>query len=77
LYIDYTTYSKYFQPKFSKESKLEEALFEFSNQIGAYITYLFILLSDPKNEIIFPSSPNKGNVNSLIGLVWNADKFLV
>jgi hypothetical protein len=75
-HIDYATYTKYFQPKFSKESKFEEALFEFSNQIGAYITYLFILLSDPRNEIIFPYSHKKGNVNNLMNRSELIDEWL-
>ena len=74
-FIDYTTYLNYFQPKFTKESKFEEALFEISNQIGAYITYLFIQLSDPRNEIIFPYS-SKRNVNNPINRSEFVDEWL-
>jgi hypothetical protein len=41
--IDYdSTYSKYFHPKFTEESGLARTLFEFSNKIGAFITYILI-----------------------------------
>ena len=33
---------KFFEPKFPSNSTLEKTLFEFSNQIGAFITYIFI-----------------------------------
>lgn len=74
-FIDYATYTNYFQPKFTKESKVEEALFEISNQIGAYVTYLFIQLSDPHNEIIFPYS-SKRNVNNPINRSEFVDEWL-
>lgn len=75
-FTNYTTYLNYFQPIFTKESKFEEALFEFSNQIGAFITYLFIQLSDPQNEIIFPYSHKKGNVNNLMSRSELIDEWL-
>jgi predicted transcriptional regulator len=40
--IDFTIYRQYFQPKFTKRDKLEHTLFEFSNRIGAFITYVLI-----------------------------------
>jgi Winged helix-turn-helix DNA-binding len=45
-----STYSKYFHPKFTEESGLARTLFEFSNKIGAFITYILIQAMNPKNE---------------------------
>jgi predicted transcriptional regulator len=39
---DFTTYRRYFEPKFSEKDKLERTLFEFSNRIGAFISYVLI-----------------------------------
>ncbi|HET7283662.1 MAG TPA: winged helix-turn-helix domain-containing protein, partial [Nitrososphaeraceae archaeon] len=44
---DFTIYRRHFEPKFDENSKLERSLFEFSNKIGAFITYLFIRIMDP------------------------------
>jgi hypothetical protein len=35
--LDFTTYRKYYETKFTKDDYLEESLFEFSNRIGAFI----------------------------------------
>lgn len=40
--FDFTKYSELFEPKFTDKHILERKLFEFSNQIGAFITYLLI-----------------------------------
>lgn len=53
-YIDFTTYRQFFEPKFTLTSNLEKTLFEFSNQVGAYIIYSFI------------QSMNAENINSLL-----------
>lgn len=41
-YIDFSSYRQFFEPKFPRDSALEKILFEYSNQIGAFITYIFI-----------------------------------
>jgi predicted transcriptional regulator len=40
--VDFTAYTKYYQPKFTEQDKLECMLFEFSNRIGAFITYAIV-----------------------------------
>jgi hypothetical protein len=40
--MDFTIYRQYFEPKFTKRDKLEHTLFEFSNRIAAFITYVLI-----------------------------------
>ena len=35
--LDFTTYKKYYDTKFTRDDYLEKSLFEFSNRIGAYI----------------------------------------
>ena len=52
---DFTIYRCYFEPKFNESSKLEHCLFEFSNKIGAYITYFLIQIMDA-NRIKLPSN---------------------
>jgi predicted transcriptional regulator len=46
---DFTTYRHYFEPKFTEKHKLERTLFEFSNRIGAFITYGLIQAMNPDN----------------------------
>jgi predicted transcriptional regulator len=43
---DFTIYRHYFEPKFDERSELEHNLFEFSNKIGAFITYFLIQIMD-------------------------------
>jgi predicted transcriptional regulator len=43
---DFTIYRRYFEPKFDESSELEHSLFEFSNKIGGFITYLLIQIMD-------------------------------
>jgi predicted transcriptional regulator len=43
---DFTIYRCYFEPKFDESSELEHSLFEFSNKIGAFITYFLIQIMD-------------------------------
>jgi hypothetical protein len=40
--IDFTIYRKYFEPKFTEQDRIEWTLFEFSNKIGAFITFTLI-----------------------------------
>jgi predicted transcriptional regulator len=52
--IDFTIYRKYFEPKFSEEDKIEHELFEFSNKIGAFITFTLIqAMSRDNTHLIF------------------------
>lgn len=57
-------YLKYFTPLFDKNSELEKKLFEFINQIGAYIVYILILTINRKKEI---NSLNKNDIDWLDG----------
>jgi|GEM_PF-6879543 predicted transcriptional regulator len=43
---DFTIYRYYFEPKFDENSELEHSLFEFSNKIGAFVTYFLIQIMD-------------------------------
>lgn len=47
---DFTKYKELFEPKFSENDYVEKVLFEFSNQIGAFITYLMIYCMNPDNK---------------------------
>jgi predicted transcriptional regulator len=47
---DFTKYKELFEPKFSQNNNIEKILFEFSNQIGAFITYLMIYCMNPDNK---------------------------
>ena len=54
-YIDFSSYRQFFEPKFPGDSALEKTMFEFSNQIGAFITYIFIqaMSTDNINRLSF------------------------
>ena len=39
---NFTTYKNFFQPNFTENQNLEKMLFEFSNRIGSFVTYLLI-----------------------------------
>jgi hypothetical protein len=39
---NFSSYKELYQPKFKKNENLEKMLFEFSNRIGSFITYLII-----------------------------------
>jgi hypothetical protein len=41
-YKDFTGYRRYYEPKFAKTDKIERLLFEISNRIGAYVTFVLI-----------------------------------
>ena len=44
-------YLKYFKPCFNKHSEVEKKLFEFINQIGAYVVYILLQTIENKNGI--------------------------
>ncbi len=46
----------YFEHKFRPKDIVEEALFSFSNRIGAYVTYLLISGMDPENKFLETAS---------------------
>ena len=48
---DFTLYKKLFEPHFKENDKLEKMLFEFSNRIGSFITYLLIYSMNFNNKI--------------------------
>lgn len=73
--VDLSSYRDYFIPKFTQNTKLEKMLFEFSNQMGAYITFLFIQFMNPNNILLKLSSQEPGNTdkrNIIRGLVKNS-----
>ena len=39
---DFTLYKRYYEPTFGLNDKLEKNIFEFSNMIGAFVTYSII-----------------------------------
>jgi hypothetical protein len=48
--VDCTTYSSLYRPIFTTEDGIEQALFEFSNRLGAFITYTLIQAMNPENN---------------------------
>jgi Winged helix-turn-helix DNA-binding len=50
--IDFTIYKRYFEPRFGETDLLEKILFEFSNRIGAYVTYILMWAMSPENNDI-------------------------
>lgn len=48
----------YFEPKFREEDRPERSIFEFSNLIGAFITFVLIQATNPKNNRIIDSKEN-------------------
>src|SRR5207253_3651249 len=56
--LDFTAYRHYFEPKFREEDRLEHSIFEFSNLIGAFITFVLIQATNPKNNRIINSKEN-------------------
>lgn len=61
-YIDFAKYRQFFEPKFTVNSRLEETLFELSNQVGAFIIYSFI------------QAMNEDNINRLLLLQQKKNK---
>ena len=49
----------YFQPKFRTKDVIEEALFSFSNRIGAFVTYVLITAMDSDNKFLESASENE------------------
>jgi hypothetical protein len=48
--FDCTSYTSLYKPMFTSEDQVEHALFEFSNRIGAFITYALIQAMNPDNN---------------------------
>jgi predicted transcriptional regulator len=48
-YVDFRSYRQFFEPKFTENSLLEEIIFEFSNQVGAFMTYVLIQAMNEDN----------------------------
>jgi hypothetical protein len=48
--IDCTSYTSLYKPKFTHKHKVEHTIFEFSNRIGAFITYALIQAMNPDNN---------------------------
>lgn len=48
--VDFTTYTKYYEPKFMEDDRLERILFESSNRIGALIIYAIIQAMNLAND---------------------------
>ena len=48
--IDCSTYTTLYEPKFTHKKEMERGLFEFSNRIGAFITYALIQAMNPDNN---------------------------
>jgi hypothetical protein len=49
-YRDFTGYRRYYEPKFAKTDRVERKLFEISNRIGAYVTFILIQAMNPDNH---------------------------
>jgi predicted transcriptional regulator len=56
--IDFTIYRKYFEPKFTEQDRIERTLFEFSNKIGAFITFTLIQAMSGDNKHLIFSKEN-------------------
>jgi hypothetical protein len=54
----FTGYKHYFEPKFSEKDELERCVFEFSNKIGAFITFVLMHAMNPDNKKIINSKEN-------------------
>jgi hypothetical protein len=61
-----STYSDYFSLKFTEDSGLERALFEFSNKIGAFIIYVLIQAMNPRNGYIIKSEEKDLDRDALV-----------
>jgi hypothetical protein len=48
--IDCASYTSLYKPMFTRKHKLEHTIFEFSNRIGAFITYALIQAMNPDNN---------------------------
>ena len=48
--VDCTSYTSLYKPMFTNKDEIEHALFEFSNRVGAFITYALIQAMNPDNN---------------------------
>ena len=60
--IDFSVYRHYYEPKFGDNDRLERTLFEFSNKIGGFITYVLIQAMNAQsyNTVLLP--PKEQNI---------------
>ncbi len=69
---DFTTYRSLYEPKFTEKGSLEQLLFEFSNRIRAFVTYLLIYCRNPDNyQDSLTSDGNDEYMNRSFEYVWN------
>ena len=61
-----STHSNSFHPKFTEQSGLERAIFEFSNKIGAFITYILIQAMNLKNKHVINSREKDLDQDALV-----------
>jgi hypothetical protein len=75
--IDFSTYRHYFQPNFTEYSKLEKTIFEFTNQIGAFIIYIFIqaMNNDNINKLLLLKKRSKKASKNIIE-IENQNRFV-
>jgi hypothetical protein len=59
--VDFTSYTKYYDPKFTEENRLERMLFESSNRIGAFIIYAIIQSMSLANDEMLSLSKREHN----------------
>lgn len=59
--VDFTSYTKYYDPKFTEENRLERMLFESSNRIGAFIIYAIIQAMGLANDEMLSLSKREHN----------------
>ncbi len=68
--FDFREYTKFFEPKFNVDSRLEKIIFEFSNRIGAYITYVLIQAMNPDIIDTKNKNDNETENNKHISEEW-------
>jgi hypothetical protein len=59
--LDFTGYRHYFEPKFRENDRLEHCIFEFSNKVGSFITFVLIQALNPENKQIIKSEEHVEN----------------
>lgn len=72
---NYSSYSDYFSLNFTDNSGLERALFEFSNKIGAFVTYVLIHAMNPRNKHLIKSDEKDLDQDALVQ-EWTKDTIL-
>lgn len=60
--VDCTTYSSLYKPMFTTEDEIEQTLFEFSNRVGAFITYALIQAMNPENNKMLLSTRGQDEI---------------